>query len=359
MSEVRHLVSAADLDLHALNNLLQASATLMSPRAKTFARNTVRQETDSTTMIYSFVEPSTRTRMSFITAAELLGMTVQGTENAKVSSSAAKRESLEDGITTLNQYAKKFGHAAIVLRDSEPGAAQRAAAVSEVPIINAGDGEGEHPTQGILDKLTEYLRRGRQLGNQVHFYVGDGKNSRTIHSKVQLDLLFPGNEFIFATPKGLEIDEKTRGRLEEAGAPYLEVNSLLEGLEETEGKARDFYFTRDQEERRQAAINKAFKNLNVLRGVKLTIEDRRIKKDFMRDCILTPEILDREITEDDAIYHPRPQVGEISALENDDPRNESINQMSDGVEARMAVLMWAMRIGLFKNGDIIKTIPLD
>lgn len=351
--ELRHLISAGDLTRHELENLLAVAEMLIDhPRSIRFARNRIRDgEPDGVSVIYNFVEPSTRTRVSFITAAQLLGLNVEGTENAKVSSSSAKKETIEDGIITLSQYASKFGAAAIVLRDSIEGAAERAAAVSDVSIVNAGDGPGEHPSQSILDELTTRRRRG-ELSNRTFIYPGDVRNSRTIHSKVQLELLYSNNRFVFATPPELALDERTRALLDEAGANYDEVPTLSAALELTAGSARDIYFVRDQEERRTAEIAK-LRKYELVKRFSLMLADRRIKRSYVRDFGLTEEILANQITEDDAIYHPRPSGGEIAILKRDDPRNATWEQVSNGVEARMAILMWVMRVGLFKNGDYV------
>src|SRR5215217_680358 len=141
-----------------------------------------------------FYEPSTRTRLSFESAMLRLGGQVISTENAREFSSAIKGESIEDTVRIVSGYAD-----AIVIRHYELGAARRAAAVSPVPILNAGDGPGEHPTQALLDLYTIKHELGHLNGLKIAL-VGDLRFGRTARSLALLSCLFPGTELIFVSP---------------------------------------------------------------------------------------------------------------------------------------------------------------
>lgn len=168
-----HVISTDDYTIDWLDNFFIHFLDLKSNSIKnhSLAHKTVAS---------LFYEPSTRTRLSFEAAASRLGIAVIGTENAKKFSSTIKGESLEDTIRVLSSYVD-----AIILRHSETGAAKRAAEVSSVPIINAGDGRGEHPTQALLDLCTIWEHFGPKHSATITF-VGDLKNGRTVHSLIRL-----------------------------------------------------------------------------------------------------------------------------------------------------------------------------
>ena len=146
-----------------------------------------------------FYEPSTRTRLSFETAALRLGAQIISTENATLFSSAAKGETLEDAIKIISSYAD-----AIVLRHYQKGASKLASIVSSVPIINAGDGAGEHPTQALLDLYTIKKELGRIEGLKIAL-VGDLLNGRTIHSLINLLSIYDSNILYLVSPEGLKL----------------------------------------------------------------------------------------------------------------------------------------------------------
>src|SRR6266404_3638138 len=161
-----------------------------------------------------FYEPSTRTRLSFESAALRLGAGVISVEDARASSSDAKGESLEDTIRMVNCYADL-----IVLRHPEAGTAERAAKVSSVPIINGGDGPNEHPTQALYDVYTVWKRFGRLSG--LHLAMGfDPKHSRTIKSFCRLMLAYKNNKITFVCPVGLELDHELIKERENPKVPY-------------------------------------------------------------------------------------------------------------------------------------------
>ena len=167
-----------------------------------------------------FYEPSTRTRLSFEAAMLRLGGRTIGTDNAREFSSAAKGETLEDTIRIVSGYAD-----VIVLRHYEEGAARRAAASSSVPVINAGDGPGQHPTQALLDLYTIK----KELGRLDHLRVGmagDLRNGRTVRSLALLLSRFPGNELVLISPPALRMGADVIDAVKEAQLSTREMTDL-------------------------------------------------------------------------------------------------------------------------------------
>lgn len=252
-----------------------------------------------------FYEPSTRTRLSFESATVRLGGEIISTENAGQFSSAAKGETLEDSIRTLNGYAD-----AIVLRHPEIGAAQRAADVSRVPIINAGDGAGEHPTQALLDLFTIIEAKGTVDGLKIGL-VGDLLNGRTIHSLVQLLSLYKVELFCIA-PDQLQLPENYRKQLEQGGINCRLCSTWDEAVAELDV----LYVTRVQKERFD------------------TEEEYLAVRDSF---ILTAEVM-KKAKKDAIVMHPLPRVNEISTDVDNDPRALYFEQAHNGLFVRMALL---------------------
>src|SRR5208337_5593990 len=163
-----------------------------------------------------FYEPSTRTRFSFETAMHRLGGSVISTENAAEFSSVAKGETLEDTVRILNGYAD-----VLVLRHYEVGSAKRAASVSRIPVINAGDGAGQHPTQALLDIYTIHKELG-SLKNLKVSMVGDLRNGRTVHALVELLFLFQ-TRLYFVSPSSLRMPEEIVSNLKQKGIEIEET----------------------------------------------------------------------------------------------------------------------------------------
>lgn len=258
------------------------------------------------TLATIFYEPSTRTRLSFETAIQNLGGNIITTENAGEFSSNAKGESLEDTIKVINSYAD-----GIILRHPEAGSAKRAASVSDVPIINAGDGPAEHPTQGLLDAYSVQYAKGRIDGLKIGF-VGDLLYGRTVHSALQLLALYDDVEFYFLSPKSLQLPTGYLKELDKISIPYHVLNNWNDAL----GEIDVLYMTRVQKER--------FK----------LIEDYHTVKD---DFILTPGLV-KKMKKDAIILHPLPRVNEISPEVDEDPRAQYFQQVKNGLFLRMALL---------------------
>lgn len=242
-------------------------------------------------LINLFYEPSTRTSCSFHTAMlKLGGNVIEITDN----SSAKKGESLEDTIKTVSNYGD-----IIVLRHPEKGSAERAAKVAHVPVINAGDGNGEHPTQALLDIYTIYEEAKKDLlkENLIVTFIGDLKNSRTIHSLIHLLNLFDVT-YIFISPQGLELE--TNG-----------LNILNVTLEEALLITDVVYVTRIQKE--------------------------RINGNEFKPICLSKELLSNA-NKDLIIMHPLPRQEELPPEIDDDPRAVYFKQVAYGVRMRMAIL---------------------
>lgn len=254
-----------------------------------------------------FYEPSTRTRFSFESAMHRLGGRVITTENAREFSSVSKGETLEDTIRILNGYADL-----IVIRHFELGAAQRAAAVSRVPVINAGDGAGQHPTQALLDLYTIQKETGEIDGLQVAM-VGDLAQGRTVRSLSYLLGKFRGVKIYFVAPDLLRMKPDILVYLREHGVDY-EERTDLEGILP---KVRVVYQTRVQKER---------------------FGDRTGDYEKCRGLYVINQAALRQMRPDAIVMHPLPRVGEITMDVDEDPRAAYFRQARNGLYVRMAVV---------------------
>lgn len=249
-----------------------------------------------------FYEPSTRTRLSFESAMNRLGGSVISAEGIQFSS-MYKGETIEDTIRMVNQYAD-----IIAMRHPEQGSADRAAAVSGIPFINAGDGPGQHPTQALLDLLTIKKERGEIEGLKITM-VGDLRYGRTVHSLSFLLGLYPGIRFTLVSPKELGMPEKVTSFFDEHGIAYEQTEELEDGLD-----GDVLYMTRVQQER---------------------FEDRSEYERLKLKYILTAKhVKGRDIT----VMHPLPRVGEIAGDVDALPNAAYFRQARNGVYLRMALL---------------------
>lgn len=255
-----------------------------------------------------FYEPSTRTRFSFESAMLRLGGSVITTENAKEFSSDSKGETLEDSIRIVNTYVD-----VIVLRHDEEGASKRASLVSEVPIINAGDGTGQHPTQALLDLYTIQREIGRLDGIRIAF-VGDLKHGRTIRSLSYLLGNFTDIIIDFVSPEGLRVGEDIKRYLTERHIAWNETEDL-DALKE---HVDVLYQTRIQKER-----------------FKSDQEYRKFKGCYQIDRKFADQMKDRSI-----IMHPLPRVDEILPEVDASPRAVYFRQAHYGLLIRMALLKY-------------------
>ena len=253
-----------------------------------------------------FYEPSTRTRLSFEAAMLRLGGQTMGTDNAREFSSAAKGETLEDTIRIVGGYAD-----VIVLRHSEEGAARRAAAVSDVPIINAGDGPGQHPTQALLDLYTIRAELSRIDGVRVAM-VGDLANGRTVRSLAYLLSKFKDVKLSFVAPPQVAMRDDLKAHLDEHHVQWAETQDLDAVLPEVDV----VYMTRIQKER--------FTDPAAYEAVKGVYKVDKTAMARMRKYAI--------------LMHPLPRVDEISPQVDDDPRSAYFRQARNGLHVRMALL---------------------
>ncbi|MCC6335518.1 MAG: aspartate carbamoyltransferase [Myxococcales bacterium] len=256
-----------------------------------------------------FYEPSTRTQSSFMAAMQRLGGSVIPISEVKYSS-VAKGESLPDTVRTLECYAD-----VIVLRHHEKGAAQVAADAAKKPIINAGDGPGEHPTQALLDLFTIREELGR-LDALTVTMLGDLKYGRTVHSLSRLLSHF-GVTLHYVSPELLKMPPELVKELDARGVKQTAHTSLDGVLEQSDV----LYVTRVQKER---------------------FEDLAVYESLKHAFVITPEVMKRAKPKM-ALLHPLPRVGEISTEVDADPRAAYFRQMEYGLFVRMALL--AMVLG--------------
>jgi aspartate carbamoyltransferase catalytic subunit len=253
-----------------------------------------------------FYEPSTRTRLSFEAAMLRLGGLTMGTDNAREFSSAAKGETLEDTIRIVSGYAD-----VIVMRHNEEGAARRAAAVSTVPIINAGDGPGQHPTQALLDLYTIRDELNRIDGIRVAM-VGDLANGRTVRSLAYLLSKFKDIKIWFVAPPSVAMRDDLKRHLDEHKVPWVETEDLDSVLPEVDV----IYMTRIQKERFSDPAEYA-----AVKGV-YRIDKSSLAR--MRKYAI--------------VMHPLPRVDEIATDVDGDPRAAYFRQARNGLHVRMALL---------------------
>lgn len=251
-----------------------------------------------------FFEPSTRTRLSFETAMHRLGGEVVGFADSSATS-VAKGESLEDTIRTVDQYVDL-----IVMRHPEVGSAQRAADAADSPVINGGDGSGQHPTQALLDLFTVQRELGDLEGAKIAL-CGDLKFGRTVHAGVELYKHFP-LELIFISPEDLQMPSEITRKLRDSGVNVSQETDLEKGL----AQADVLYMTRIQKER--------FADPS---------EYERLKGRY----ILTKDMIERTQPEV-IILHPLPRVNEISTDVDDLSTAAYFRQVRNGVCVRMALI---------------------
>jgi aspartate carbamoyltransferase catalytic subunit len=251
-----------------------------------------------------FYEPSTRTRLSFESAMQRLGGGVIGFADP-ASSSAMKGESLEDTIKVVSSYAD-----VIVIRHNQEGAAKKAAEISDVPIINAGDGVGQHPTQALLDLFTIKKEKGKDEKLKIAI-VGDLKNGRTVHSLAYVLALF-GNDITFIAPEALQIPNAILDDLNKRYGNHMEKSeSLEEALD-----ADVIYMTRIQKER---------------------FLDHNEYSNFANYYTVNSDFL-KKANDGVIIMHPLPRLSEISPGIDKMKNSVYFKQASYGVPVRMAIL---------------------
>ena len=302
MAELRHIVESQQFDPAFIQSLFEMAGE--------FAENGYGGTLGKTIMASLFYEPSTRTRFSFESAMHRLGGSVITTENAREFSSFAKGESLEDSIRILGGYADL-----IVMRHNEIGAAKRAAKISPVPIINGGDGAGQHPTQALLDLYTLYRAFQRIDGLQVAM-VGDLRYGRTVRSLTYLLSKYKNVKLWFVAPPVSQMHDDIKSYLDKHKVDWEEEIDLDRVLT----KVDCVYMTRIQKERFLDV--KEFEQAN-----------NRFR--------LTPDNI-KDMGSDAIIMHPLPRVGEIDVAVDADPRARYFEQARNGLWVRMALILYVL-----------------
>ena len=294
-------------------NLSREEILYLITMAQEFEKHPNRELLKGRVVATLFFEPSTRTRLSFETAANRLGARGIGFTDAKVTS-ATKGETLKDTILMVGNYAD-----AIVMRHYIEGAAQYASEVSPVPIINAGDGAHMHPSQCLLDLYSIYKTQGT-LDNLNIYLVGDLKYGRTVHSLITAMRHF-NPTFHFIAPKELSMPQEYKMYCNEHGIKYVEHTDFNEQII---SDADIIYMTRVQKER--------FSDLMEYERVKDVYILRREMLSMCRDNM--------------KILHPLPRVNEISYDVDDDPHAYYIQQAQNGLYAREAIFCHCLGISL-------------
>lgn len=279
--------------------------------AADFERNPNQKLLEGKVVASLFFEPSTRTRLSFETAINRLGGRIIGFSDSS-SSSVTKGETLHDTIRMVSNYADL-----IVMRHPLEGAARYAAEVSPVPIINAGDGANQHPTQTLLDMYSIIKTQGT-LDNQNIFMVGDLKYGRTVHSLLMAMAQFENPIFNFIAPEELQMPEEYKIHLREKGIRYFEHREFTDIISE----ADIVYMTRVQKERFSDPIEyEQVKNVYILRNSMLANT-----KPNMR------------------ILHPLPRVNEINTDVDQNPKAYYFEQALNGVYTREAIIAHTLNL---------------
>lgn len=303
---MRHLMSPLDLTVEELDAILDLASDIESHPDK-YAHACAGKK-----LATCFYEPSTRTRLSFEAAMLNLGGSVLGFSSAD-SSSASKGESVSDTIRVISCYAD-----ICAMRHPKEGAPLVASMKSRIPVINAGDGGHQHPTQTLTDLLTIRSLKG-DFSNMTIGLCGDLKFGRTVHSLISALIRYPNVRFVLISPEELRLPTYIREDVLKANnIPYTEVERLEDAMPELDV----LYMTRVQKER--------FFNE----------EDYIRLKDFY---ILTKDKMD--IAKPDMIVlHPLPRVNEISVEIDDDPRAAYFRQVQNGVYVRMALILTLLEI---------------
>ncbi len=297
---MRHLMSPLDFTVEELDKLFDLANDIENNMQK-YAKMC-----EGKKLATCFYEPSTRTRLSFESAMLNLGGSVIGFSDAG-SSSASKGESVSDTIRVISCFAD-----ICAMRHHKEGAPMVAAEKSTIPVINAGDGGHQHPTQTLTDLLTIRSLKG-SLGHFTIGLCGDLKFGRTVHSLINALVRYPDVHFIFISPQELRVPDYIIEMLKEKGIPYEEVIRL----EEIMPRLDFLYMTRVQKER--------FFNE----------EDYVRLKDFY---ILNKDKMDLA-KKDMLVLHPLPRVNEISVEVDNDPRAAYFKQVQYGVYVRMALIL--------------------
>lgn len=303
---MRHLLNPLDFTVEEIGRLLDIASDIEKNPQK------YSHVCDGKKLATLFYEPSTRTRLSFESAMLSLGGSVLGFSSAD-SSSAAKGESVSDTIRIVSCYAD-----ICAMRHPKEGAPMVASTRSSIPVINAGDGGHQHPTQTLTDLMTIRSLKGR-LSDLTVGLCGDLKFGRTVHSLIEALVRYTGIRFVLISPPELKVPDYIREDVLDAnGIEYRELENLDDAMPELD----ILYMTRVQKER--------FFN-----------EEDYIR---MKDCYILDKKKMKLAKEDMCVLHPLPRVNEISVEVDEDPRAAYFKQVQYGVYVRMALIMTLLEV---------------
>ncbi|MDU5272719.1 MAG: aspartate carbamoyltransferase [Finegoldia magna] len=300
MLKNRNLINADDFNVEEINEILN------------LAEEIIKSPSDFSNLCNGkilgtlFFEPSTRTRLSFESAIHRLGGDCIGFFES-ASSSTSKGESLADTIRTVSNYTD-----IIAMRNPKEGSAVLASSYAEVPLINAGDGGHQHPTQTLTDLLTIWMTK-KKLDNMTIGLCGDLKFGRTVHSLIKAMSRYENNKFILISPEELQVPDYIKMFLKSKNIEFKEV----EKMEDVIGELDVLYMTRVQKER-------FFNEADYVR---------------LKDSYILDNDKMKLATEDLAVLHPLPRVNEIATEVDSDPRAVYFKQVRYGVIVRMALIL--------------------
>ncbi|KAK7300028.1 hypothetical protein RJT34_10859 [Clitoria ternatea] len=297
------VIEAQQFDRETLNAIFEVTRSMENVRNNSSGSQMLK----GYLMATLFYEPSTRTRLSFESAMKRLGGEVLTTENAREFSSAAKGETLEDTIRTVEGYSD-----IIVMRHFESGAARRAAETARIPVINAGDGPGQHPTQALLDVYTIEREIGKLDGIRVGL-VGDLANGRTVRSLAYLLAKYQDVKIYFVSPDVVKMKDDIKEYLTLKGVEWEESSDLME----VASKCDVVYQTRIQKERF---------------GEKIDLYEKARGKYIVNQDVL--KVMQKHAV----VMHPLPRLDEITVDVDGDPRAAYFRQAKNGLYIRMALL---------------------
>ena len=296
----KSLISIRDFTKEEILHILET--------AKEFEQNPVQDFLTGKVIASLFFEPSTRTRLSFETAVNRLGARVIGFSDAS-NTSQSKEETLKDTIKMVNNYVDM-----IIMRHPLEGSSRYASEVADVPVVNAGDGANQHPSQTLLDLYSILQTQGTLDGLTINM-VGDLKYGRTTHSLLQAMSHFK-TKFVFTAPEELKMPKEYKEFLDSKGIEYIETASLEEHLNNCD----ILYMTRVQQERFTDPI-----------------EYERVK-----DCYSLDAQMLANVKENMKILHPLPRVNEISQDVDETPYAYYFKQAENGLYVRMAIISYLL-----------------
>jgi aspartate carbamoyltransferase catalytic subunit len=299
-----HILSAEQFDTKQIRQIFRRADHFKKQLSSPNGRKKVAKTHHGKHMATLFFQPSTRTRLSFETAAVKLGMGLVSTENAREHSSSAKGETIEDTFKVLDGY----DFDVIVMRHHEAGTAKRAAAVSATPIINAGDGTGEHPTQALLDVYTIHERLGKLDGLNI-VIGGDLRYGRTVRSLARMLSKYKNNKIIFVSVPELQVNDDVKKFLKESKTDFEETSDVA----------------------------KALKNADVVYWTRLQAEYLKNPKSVAQKFKLTPKLV-ANMKKKSIIMHPLPRVDELDEQIDQDSRAAYFQQAANGLYVRMALI---------------------